>query len=122
MHEQVNGKIISVPTPQRPGTNDPKAWRAYWEAQGQLWRTEPEIDIERQRYLAERRAITPDIEQSIYPFKGIKLSRGDVEWLLATHENGRGPVSWRLAAFEAVIGLLIEISFIATFTQRFFGK
>jgi len=31
--------------------------------------------------------------------------------------------SWvtRLAALEAVLGLLIEISFIATFTQRFFG-
>ena len=28
----------------------------------------------------------------------------------------------RLAAVEAVIGLFIEISFIATFTQRFFGK
>lgn len=27
-----------------------------------------------------------------------------------------------LAAIEAVVGLLIEISFIATFTQRFFGK
>jgi len=27
-----------------------------------------------------------------------------------------------LAATEAVIGLLIELSFIATFTQRFFGK
>lgn len=27
-----------------------------------------------------------------------------------------------LAAAEAVVGLLIEISFIATFTQRFFGK
>jgi len=26
------------------------------------------------------------------------------------------------AAFEAVIGLFIEISFIATFTQRYFGK
>jgi hypothetical protein len=26
-----------------------------------------------------------------------------------------------LAALEAVIGLVIEISFIATFTQRFFG-
>ena len=31
--------------------------------------------------------------------------------------------SWvsRLAALEAVLGLFIEISFIATFTQRFFG-
>ena len=28
----------------------------------------------------------------------------------------------RLAASEAVLGLLIEISFIATFTQRFFGR
>ena len=28
----------------------------------------------------------------------------------------------RLAAVEAVLGLLIEISFIATFTQRFFGR
>jgi hypothetical protein len=28
----------------------------------------------------------------------------------------------RLAAVEAVIGLLIEINFIATFTQRFFGR
>ncbi len=27
-----------------------------------------------------------------------------------------------LAAFEAVVGLIIKISFIATFTQRFFGK
>jgi hypothetical protein len=26
-----------------------------------------------------------------------------------------------LAATEAVLGLLVEISFIATFTQRFFG-
>ena len=27
-----------------------------------------------------------------------------------------------LASIEAVFGLLIEISFIATFTQRFFGR
>ena len=27
-----------------------------------------------------------------------------------------------LAAVEAIVGLLIEISFIATFTQRFFGR
>jgi len=27
-----------------------------------------------------------------------------------------------LAAGEAIVGLVIEISFIATFTQRFFGK
>ena len=28
------------------------------------------------------------------PFKNIKLDRADVEWLLATHEHGRGPVDW----------------------------
>ncbi|HLX56312.1 MAG TPA: pentapeptide repeat-containing protein [Ktedonobacteraceae bacterium] len=64
----------------------------YWERMGQPWRTEPEIDTERQEYLARRRAIPPDIKQGIYPFKDIKLSRADIEWLLATHDNGRGPV------------------------------
>jgi uncharacterized protein YjbI with pentapeptide repeats len=60
------------------------------------WRTQPEIDAERQRYLAERRAVQPDIERAIYPFKDVTLGRADVEWLLATHESGgmRGPVDW----------------------------
>jgi hypothetical protein len=80
------------PTAQRPSNDDTEAWKAYWQAQGQHWRTEPEIDAERQKYLDERRSITPDIKQGIYPFKDIKLSRADVEWLLATHESGRGPV------------------------------
>jgi uncharacterized protein YjbI with pentapeptide repeats len=79
---------------QRPATHDQDEWKAYWKTQGQSWRTEPEIDAERQKYLAERRSITPDIKKGIYPFKDIKLSRADVEWLLATHENGRGPVDW----------------------------
>ena len=73
---------------------DRKAWKAYWETQGLLWRSEPEIDVERQDYLAERRAITPDPRQGVYPFKDIALSRADIEWLLATHDNGRGPVDW----------------------------
>jgi uncharacterized protein YjbI with pentapeptide repeats len=81
-------------TLQPPPTNDREAWKAYWKAQGQPWRTEPEIDGERQKYLAERRSIIPNTEQGIYPFKSIKLTRADVEWLLATHENGRGPVDW----------------------------
>src|SRR5881227_2348314 len=70
---------------QRPANNDTEAWKAYWKEQGQLWRTEPEIDVERQKYLAARRNIQPNIEQGIYPFKDIKLSRADVEWLLAIH-------------------------------------
>jgi uncharacterized protein YjbI with pentapeptide repeats len=85
---------IQVSTVQPPITGDTNAWRDYWQKRGQLWRTEPEIDVERQKYLAERRSITPDIEQGIYSFKGIKLTRADIEWLLATHENGRGSVDW----------------------------
>jgi uncharacterized protein YjbI with pentapeptide repeats len=81
-------------TLQYPTTSDPEAWKAYWRAQNQPWRTEPEINAERQKYLNERRSIKPDIEQGIYPFKDIKLNRADVEWLLATHEDGRGPIDW----------------------------
>ncbi len=77
---------------QRPTTQDSSAWQTYWQTQGQLWRTEPEIAAERQAFLTVRLSIKPDLDQGIYPFKGIKLDRADVEWLLATHENGRGPV------------------------------
>src|SRR6266567_3144348 len=79
---------------QRPSNDDKGAWKAYWMTRGQPWRTEPEIDAKRQEYLAERRTIIPEIEQGIYPFKDIKLSRADVEWLVAAHEEGRGPVDW----------------------------
>lgn len=72
----------------------PEEWRQHWQSQGQPWRTEPEIDEQRQEELAQRRSIVPNIEQGIYPFRGVKLTRADVEWLLATHENGRGPVDW----------------------------
>ncbi len=78
----------------RPVNDDKETWKTYWMTQDQPWRSEPEIDKERQEYLSERRRIKPDIEKGIYPFKGMKLSRADVEWLLATHENGRGPVDW----------------------------
>src|SRR5215467_13732479 len=89
---QQNGK--QAPAVQHPANNDTEAWKAYWKAQGQQWRTEPEIDAERQTYLAKQRSIMPDIKEGIYPFKDIRLNRADVEWLLATHENGRGPVDW----------------------------
>jgi hypothetical protein len=88
---QQNGKTASAV--QRPANDDTEAWKAYWKAQGQPWRTEPEIDIERQKYLTERRAIVPDVKKGIYPFRDIKLNRADVEWLLAMHD-GRGPVDW----------------------------
>jgi hypothetical protein len=87
--------------PQRPASDhDREAWKAYWKLLGMSWRTEPEIAASRQRYLAERRAIKPDIEGGVYPFRdehgSITLARVDVEWLLATHESGGviGPVSF----------------------------
>ncbi len=91
MSEQDGTKATTL---QHPTTNNPEAWKAYWKKQGQPWRTESEIVAERQAFLVERRTIKPDIKQGIYPFKDIKLSRADVEWLLATHENGRGPIDW----------------------------
>jgi len=93
----------SQPTPiaqDRPAPDGSTSWPDYWKSQGMPWRTEPEIDEERQRYLDERRAVTPDAEKGIYPFgdenSSITLTRADVEWLLATHESEgmRGPVNW----------------------------
>ena len=59
-----------------------------------VWRTESEIDSTRQAFLRERLTVVPDIQQGIYPFKDIALTRADIEWLLMTHEQGRGPVEW----------------------------
>jgi uncharacterized protein YjbI with pentapeptide repeats len=85
-------------TATRPTAYDADAWKAYWQAQEVPWRSEAEIPTDRQTYLAELRAISPDIEQGIYPFKGVepKLTRADIEWLLATHESRGviGPVIW----------------------------
>ena len=65
--------------------NDDKVtWKAYWKALGQPWRTEPEIDTERKKYLAERRNITPDIKKGIYP---CFYSEPGVDLLLVTPLN-----------------------------------
>ena len=79
---------------QRPVNDDKEAWKAYWETQEQPWRTEPEIDDERKKYLATCYTIVPDIEKGIYPFKGIKLSRADIEWLLAKQVEQNGIIKW----------------------------
>src|SRR6266516_3325878 len=89
----------------QPATNDRRSWAHYWQAQDQLWRTEPEIDLERQAFLAEHRMISSDVERGHYPFKDIKLGRADIEWLLATHEQGRGPVDWSDEQQHERIGL-----------------
>ena len=83
--------IQASPLP-RPPHDDKEAWKGYWQTQGQAWRTEPEIPPQRREELAELRAIPPDSEKGIYPFKGTKLNRAEIEWLLATHGKGRGPV------------------------------
>jgi uncharacterized protein YjbI with pentapeptide repeats len=70
-----------------------------------LWRTEPEIDSERKTYLAERLAIPSDIQQGVYPFKDLSLSRADIEWLLVTHEDQLGPVDWSDVAQHPRAGL-----------------
>jgi uncharacterized protein YjbI with pentapeptide repeats len=92
---------------ERPAPDGFALWPEYWKAQGMSWRTEPEIGRARQAYLAERRAVKPDIQQGIYPFKDIKLTRSDVEWLVATLESGgmRGPIDWYSEAQHARPGL-----------------
>jgi hypothetical protein len=82
---------MSEPTIARPTSDDQNQWQAYWTVQDEPWHTEPEIAPDRQRELAERRdTIQPDIEKGIYPFKDVRLSRADVEWLLHEHH----PIDW----------------------------
>src|SRR3989442_14563910 len=88
----MNNQQLSSITAQSPPT--PPAWR-----------TEPEIDSERQRFLAERLVIVPDIQCGIYPFKDVKLTRADIEWLLISHQGGRGPVGWHDVQQQGGIGL-----------------
>lgn len=73
----------SVSVHQLPSLDQPDAWPIYWQGQGQPWRTEPEIEQTRQEELTALRTTVASIEQSLYPFKDKKLSRADIEWLLA---------------------------------------
>ncbi len=99
------GSTIMSPIPLRPTNDDKKGWKLYWEAQGQSWRDEPEIDEERQMYLDERRRTS--ISSNSVPFKDIELSRADVEWLLAIHQDkgGHGPINWSDESQRERVGL-----------------
>ena len=77
-----------------PSTPDEENWRDYWQTQGIPWRTEPGIDEERQEFLTRCRSTRPNVKKGVYPFQNVRLSRADIEWLLTTHEEGRGPVEW----------------------------
>lgn len=83
-----------IPEVQHPTTDDQEVWKAYWKRQKQPWRTEPEISPQRQEELQQRRTLVPDIDQGLYPFRGMHLSCADVEWPLVTHQDGQGPVYW----------------------------
>jgi uncharacterized protein YjbI with pentapeptide repeats len=61
------------------------------QSQQPPWRTEPEIGPARQEQLARCLATIPDITRGIYPFRGMKLNRADIEWLLITLESERDP-------------------------------
>ena len=91
MSEQNETPATGLP---RPITNDSQAWKAYWKQAGQPWRTQQEIPSERQHNLEKRLRIAPHIQSGTYPFKGIKLNRADIEWLLSIHEGGKGYVDW----------------------------
>src|ERR1700674_4173493 len=69
------------------------------------WRTEAQIDSERQAYLASRRAIKAHVDLGIYPFKDVKLNRADIEWLLATHEDLLETVDRRDERRRTCVGL-----------------
>ncbi|HKV56936.1 MAG TPA: pentapeptide repeat-containing protein [Ktedonobacteraceae bacterium] len=76
-----------------PSDDNEGKWIRYWKQQGQPWRIKPEINAERQTYLNERRRrVLNEAGEWIYPLTDVPLSRADIEWLLATHANGRGPV------------------------------
>ncbi|MFL5624308.1 MAG: hypothetical protein ACJ788_01780 [Ktedonobacteraceae bacterium] len=68
--------------PFRSTTEGRKRWQRYWQALGQKWRTEPEINKQRRRYLASLCDTSFNENQIFYPFQNVELSRGDVEWLL----------------------------------------
>ncbi len=88
--------------PSRPAsTNDPDGWRIYWKACGQPWRVEPEIPLHRRR-------IKPNKDTHSYPFSQFRLTRADIEWLLATHEQGKGPVDYRAKGWGTRCGIEVR--------------
>lgn len=87
-------ECLFPPALQNSMDNDCDIWRDYWRTRNQPWRTEPEIDVERQATLNKYLITITNNEYGIYPFKdiGSTLSRADVEWLLASYKGGM--VDW----------------------------
>jgi uncharacterized protein YjbI with pentapeptide repeats len=97
--------VIEEAHPDWPVATDREGWQRYWAEQGWPWRREPEIPQTRQKELMRRRAIPVDMRQGLSPFEGITLTRADIEWLLATHDAGQGPIDWDDASGRARKGL-----------------
>jgi uncharacterized protein YjbI with pentapeptide repeats len=89
----------------RPTNNNHTAWRNYWISIGHFWRGEPEIPLDRQQFLQGKLDAARDSRYRIYPFQGVPLNRADIEWLLAVHDNGKGPVHWDDASQQHRRGL-----------------
>ncbi len=77
---QQNGKATLAVSVQTPKASN----RANWQ-------TEPEIDRKRQVELTECLDKRGNPEKDMYPFKQVKLSRADIEWLLKTHTSKEFP-------------------------------
>ena len=97
--------VSAIFVEQQPAVHDRDAWQAMWARQGQAWRMEPEISAERQAELSSHLSVAPDVARGIYPFRRVKLHRADIEWLLATHEDGRGPVDYHDPEQSERVGL-----------------
>jgi hypothetical protein len=104
-HQDETQPALEEAHPDRPASTDHEGWQRYWAEHGWTWRREPEIALTRQKELIQRLAIPVDMKQGIYPFGGITLTRADIEWLLATHNAGQGPVDWDDASQRAREGL-----------------
>ncbi len=78
----INARSISAQPSSSSAGHD--LWRNYWRSQRQPWRTEAEIEKERQLELDRYKAARPATELARYPFTGVRLRRADIEWLLAS--------------------------------------
>lgn len=89
MQTNTEGNHAAVPERMRRDQYPSTEERIGEEERFPPWRTEPEIIPERKEQLVRRLKTATDVKQGIYPFKGMKLSRADIEWLLAQYtKNG----------------------------------
>jgi len=91
----------------QPGSSiaDHDLWRNYWRSQRQPWRTEAEIEKERQLELDRYKAARPATELTRYPFSGVRLRRADIEWLLASDGGHLVPANLGDGSQSATEGL-----------------